>query len=469
MEAQITEFAGLLRRSGIRVSIAETLDAIAAVRVAGVADGTAFRDALRASMVKRSADLGLFETLFDLHFRGLPELISRSSRAVRERLSMSEAEFAGLVERVKRMLADFDRGVTELLEALLTGRNDRLERLIRDAFDQINRAGSTAAADEGDMIRSMARVLGLDWLDEELGGLRKWLAASTQDEDARLFDLYGSERRRSLEDLIRRYIRMEHARRRGALRAESNAGSLGERSFFYLTEQEMAQMSDAVTRMARQLRRALTVRRKRGKRGRFDIKRTLRINLKNGGDPYVLRFEQRRRDRPEIVILCDVSDSVRNASRFMLQFVYALQDLYSRVRSFIFVAEIGEVTRQFRKEEPARALDTALRGDIINVHAHSNFGRAFRTFANEHLDAVNRRTTVVVLGDARNNYNPPHDQALHEIRRRAERLIWLNPESRNTWGFGDSEMERYAIHCNLVEECRNLNQLYRVIDRLSRR
>jgi len=166
------------------------------------------------------------------------------------------------------------------------------------------------------------------------------------------------------------------------------------------------------------------------------------------------------------VILCDVSDSVRNASRFMLQFVYSLQDLYSRVRSFIFVADIGEVTECFRNNDAKEALDVALKGDIINVYAHSNFGYAFRNFVTDHLGSVNKRTTVIVLGDARNNYNLPHDWCLREIRQRAKRVIWLNPESRNTWGFGDSEMDRYAPHCDLVEECRNLNQLYRVVDRL---
>ena len=136
------------------------------------------------------------------------------------------------------------------------------------------------------------------------------------------------------------------------------------------------------------------------------------------------------------------------------------------MRSFIFVADIGEVTEHFRTNDAKEALDIALKGDIINVYAHSNFGHAFRNFYSDHLGSVNKRTTVIVLGDARNNYNLPHDWCLREIKTRAKRVIWLNPESRNTWGFGDSEMDRYSPHCDLVEECRNLNQLYRVVDQL---
>ncbi len=134
------------------------------------------------------------------------------------------------------------------------------------------------------------------------------------------------------------------------------------------------------------------------------------------------------------MILCDVSDSVRNVSRFMLQFVYSLQDLYSKVRSFIFVAEIGEITDHFRDNDIKDALDIALRGDLINVYAHSNFGYAFRTFAQDHIGVINKKTTVIVLGDGRNNYNLPHDWCLREIRSRAKQLIWLNPESKQYLG-----------------------------------
>jgi uncharacterized protein with von Willebrand factor type A (vWA) domain len=208
------------------------------------------------------------------------------------------------------------------------------------------------------------------------------------------------------------------------------------------------------------------VRRRRAKRGKFDLKDTLRKNLQYGGVPFKIQFDRRVRDKPQVMVLCDVSDSVRNVSRFMLQFVYSLQDLYSRVRSFIFVSELGEVTQLFETNETQDAIEEALGGNVINVFAHSDFGRAFRAFHRDYLGAVNHRTTVIVLGDARNNYNVAHEWVLRDVQQRAKQLIWLNPESRLTWGFGDSEMDRYLPFCDMVEECRNLNQLYRVIDRL---
>jgi len=277
---------------------------------------------------------------------------------------------------------------------------------------------------------------------------------------------YLDRRLKALNDIIRRYVRSEREKRDLKSRENERMQQLSEKSFYYLTEDEIRKMNEAVTRLAQRLKNVITVRRKRAKKGRFDIKKTLRSNLMYGGVPFKLRFERRKKEKPQVVVLCDVSDSVRNVSRFMLQFVYSLQDLYSKVRSFVFVSEIGEVTEHFRNNDAKEALDIALKGDLINIYSHSNFGYAFRTFLQDHIGTVNKKTTVIVLGDARNNYNLPHDWCLREIKQRAKQLIWLNPENRNTWGFGDSEMDRYGIHCDMVEECRNLNQLYHVIDRL---
>ena len=132
--------------------------------------------------------------------------------------------------------------------------------------------------------------------------------------------------------------------------------------------------------------------------------------------PFRIVFDRKRKDKPQVMVLCDVSDSVRNVSRFMLQFVYSLQDLYSKVRSFIFVADIGEVTQLFAENDANQAIEQALHGNLINVYAHSDFGRAFRGFHRDHLAAVNKRTTVIVLGDARNNYNLPHEWVLKDIQ-----------------------------------------------------
>ncbi len=467
MEDKLVEFANLLRQNGVRVSLAETLDAISASEVTGLNERELFRAALRSTMIKRANEIPVFEELFDVYFTGLGEIIKGASKGVQDALSMSDQDFQEFLDEVEQMLKQHGDELSELAKELLQNRDGQLERMMREAARAVRMQGIQRTIEENYFARALARALGFDKLEQEIKQLREELAKLDMGSALRAkMEEYLDRRLKMLDDIIRKYVRQEREKRDMKSREEARMNQLADKSFYYLSDEELEKMREAVTRLAQRLKNIIAVRRKRMKKGRFDIKRTLRKNLVNGGVPFKLFFERRKREKPQILIMCDVSDSVRNASRFMLQFVYSLQDLYSRVRSFVFVSDIGEVTEHFRTNDVKQALDVALKGDIINVYAHSDFGRAFRNFAADHMGAINKRTTVIVLGDARNNYNLPHDWALKEVKQRARRVIWLNPESRNTWGFGDSEMERYAVHCDLVEECRNLNQLYRVIDQL---
>jgi uncharacterized protein with von Willebrand factor type A (vWA) domain len=467
MEDKLVEFANLLRQNGIRVSLAETLDAVAASEVTGLGERELFRAGLRATMIKRASELPVFEELFDVYFSGLGEIIKGASKEVQDALSMSDQDFQDFLDQMEEMLKNHGDELSELAKNLLQNKDGQLERMMRDAARAVRMQGIQRTIEENYFARALARALGLDKIEQEIKELREQLEKLDLGAEMKAkMEEYLDRRLKMLEDIIRKYVRQEREKRDMKAREEQRMNQLGDKSFYYLSDEELEKMREAVTRLAQRLKNIIAVRRKRMKKGRFDVKRTLRANMANGGVPFHLKFDRRKREKPQILVMCDVSDSVRNASRFMLQFVYSLQDLYSRVRSFVFVADVGEVTESFRTNDVKEALDVALKGDIINVYAHSDFGRSFRNFVTDHIGAVNKRTTVIILGDARNNYNLPHDWCLREIRQRARRVIWLNPESRNTWGFGDSEMERYAIHCDLVEECRNLNQLYRVIDQL---
>ena len=178
------------------------------------------------------------------------------------------------------------------------------------------------------------------------------------------------------------------------------------------------------------------------------------------------QFRQRRPQRPDVVVLCDVSDSVRNASRMMLLFVHTLQTLFSRVRSFIFVSEIGEATRFFKDTKPEDAMDSALAGDIISLASNSNYGRALSDFVRGQLGSVTRRTTVLVIGDGRNNHNPSSLWALEELKRKAKRVVWICTEPRSSWGFGDSEMLNYERACHQVVTVQTLDDLERISGQL---
>jgi uncharacterized protein len=469
MDDKIIEFTTLLRQNGLRVSMAENIDSFHALELLGFGDRSTFKDALRATMVKRAVDAATYDEIFDLYFTGLGEIIKNSAASLMGQMQLDEAGFQRLLDALAQILEQLDIDLSELAQFLLSNNTGQMEKMLREAAGAAQLQNIQRSFQEGRYSHAMAQTLGLGALAEELDALKARLGEADIDPALRAqLQRLIDKRLQDLTDMIKRAVRAELEKQDHTLRETQRMQSLAEKNFYYLSEDEIRRMKEAVAKLAQRLKNVVAIRRRQAKRGKFDLKDTLRKNLQYGGVPFKIQFDRKVRDKPQVIVLCDVSDSVRNVSRFMLQFVYSLQDLYSRVRSFIFVSEIGEITQLFEEQDINEAIEQSLTGSIINVFAHSDFGRAFRSFQRDYIAAVNNKTTVIVLGDARNNYNLPHEWVLKEIRQRAKQLIWLNPENRLTWGFGDSEMDRYLPYCDIVEECRNLNQLYRVIDRLVR-
>jgi hypothetical protein len=223
-------------------------------------------------------------------------------------------------------------------------------------------------------------------------------------------------------------------------------------------------MRPAVDRLAKKLKDRLSLRLRHADLGRFDVKTTLRKNIGYGGPLPDLRFRKKKPARPQVVVLCDVSRSVSNFSRFMLLFLYTLKEVISRVRSFIFVGDLTEVTSLFQQYDVSEAVSFAAAGRGLRYPVGTDYGASLAQFVDEHLMAVNSKTTVIILGDARTNRLPPRIEALEAIAERARKVIWLNPESTSTWTLGDSVMHLYQPLCTSVAECGNLAQLSRVIE-----
>jgi hypothetical protein len=466
VDDKIISFVGLLRQNGVRVSFAESMDTFRALDLVGLGSRLGMKDVLRATLVKRSVDVPTYDHLFDLYFSGVGEIVKGAESRSMEAMELDPAEYQKLLDDLAKFLAEQGIEPSELTRALLAQDTARLEQLLRNAAQQSGVQRIERTFQEGQYAQGMQQALGMGDVARELQQISEALGSGEADPRRQMMGRFVDRRLQELQEMIRRLVRGELEQRDVGQRDAARMQALAEKSFYYLSEDEIRRMKEAVTKLAQRLKNVLAVKRRSSRKGKFDVKDTLRKNLQYGGVPFKIRFDQRKRVKPQVVVLCDVSDSVRNVSRFMLQFVYSLQDLYSKVRSFIFVSDIGEITRLFEENEIHQAIDQAIRGNVINVYAHSDFGRAFRMFHREHLAAITRHTTVIILGDARNNYNLPHEWVLKEIKQRAKQLIWLNPENRMTWGFGDSEMDRYQPYCDVVEECRNLNQLYRVVDRM---
>lgn len=464
MEERIIEFANVLRRNGVRVSLSENMDVFRALERLGIEDQQLFRDALRTTLVKRVGDIQPFEELFDFFFLGLGQAIDALDRRMMEELGLSPEQYQRMLEHIQQRLRQMEGDLSELTKALLTANRAELERLFRDAARQELDSGGLDGFRFTPYMRLGAR-LELERVQSDIERFKALLQMLGENgDDLKNIMRYLDERLRDLNRLLREAIQQEQRKQGHEPRAASARSSLADKSFAFYSEDDIRRMNDAVTRLAQRLKNRLSVRRKKAARGRFDVKKTLRKNLQYGGVPFEIMLDRRKKTKPQVMVLCDISDSVLNASRFMLQFVYSIQDLYAKVRSFVFVSDIGEVTKLFEENEIHRAVEAALKGDVIDVFSHSNFGRAFELFHRNYLSAVDSKTTVLIIGDGRNNYNRPNDWVLREIQRKAKQLIWLNPESRMTWGVGDSEMPRYAPHCDVAEECRSISQLYKIVD-----
>jgi len=471
VQKKILEFTHILRKSGIRVSTAETLDALAALDEITLDDRSLFRDTLRATMVKRGEEVRSFDDLFELFWSGFYDNLRDAFDGTAAGLAAAGTDLDDLLRQIAAILQRVEGGLgglSDLARALLSADLTQLESLIRQAGERAGVERVENFLQVGFFSRRTAEQLGLDGAGEELRDLAARLEAAGMSADQvaalrALIDGLMEAARRSVRAFIERELQKQSHDYMEKFRRET----LLERSFYHLTEEEVRKMREVVERLAQRVKNILSIRRRRLKRGKLDLHQTLRRNMSHGGIPFERIFKQRRKDRPKLVILTDVSSSVANVSRFMLQFVYALQEAFTKIRSFVFVAELGDVTPLFEEADVNEAIEAALDGgDVINVYTRSNFGYAFHQFWQHHLSSIDNKTTVLILGDARNNYNDPRAWCLREIHDKAKNVVWLNPESPSAWGFGDSVMNDYLPHCDIAEECRNLRQLSRVIDGL---
>jgi uncharacterized protein with von Willebrand factor type A (vWA) domain len=467
MEKKLVEFTNLLRKAGVRVSVAESLDAFMAIDEMPLEDRELFKDALRSTMVKRGDDIDTYDRLFDLFWSGFHDQLSSE---LKQALAGMPGEFdlERLLEQLRDLLENMDIDLSELAKALLSMDSNALEQLIQQAGQESEVGNIRNMLQIGFFSRRMIEQMDMEGAAGELQSLMERLREEGMDED-RLREL--GELLKAVQEAVRRAVRQfterELDKQNHDYIERFRRESLLEKSFYNLTEEDLRRLREVVQRLAQKLKSVITMRRKRERRGKFDLKQTMRKNMAHGGVPFELVFKQRKKEKPKLVVLCDISSSVANVSRFFLQFIFSLQDCFTKVRSFVFVAELGEVSQLFRDHDIFDAIDLALDGgEVINPYTRSNFGMAFHVFWRDFLSSIDSRTTVVVIGDARNNYNDPRAWCLRDVHSKAKNVIWINPEAPGAWGFGDSVMDKYLPYTDVAEECRNLKQLTRLVDKL---
>lgn len=443
-------FGDELRREGVAIGTSELNDAFAALGEVGWTTPGPFREALAATLAKSQEDRRVFELVFERYFFRATEGAALEA-GVRE----GDAPGGGLSEDGAARI-DYDALREQILEAIRAGDEAALRDLARLAIAAFGRQGQGSGV-LGVDVQRIRRALGL----KSEPGLTKGEGSSAE------FPLTREQIRR-FETLLRRELERAQIERTQTLPAARPLNEL-DRALPSGPAQDLA----AVHRVVMQLKRRLATQghnaRGNKRHAQVDVRRTMRASLETGGVPVVLKYKPKRPRRPELYVLCDVSTSVTSASVFFLSVLHALHDSFRRMRSFVFVERISEVTDVFATERDFKAVNDAISKDagVADVSGYTDYGRVWREFLESVEDDLHPRATVIVLGDARTNGRDPRADIFSRISDRAGRTFWLNPEPRLYWNYGDSVISAYEPYCE-AHECWTTKQLEDFVKALTR-
>lgn len=479
MQSSLLRFVEILRSHALPISPAETLDAAAALDCVGYGDRSMLREALALTLAKSEREAHTFYYCFDRFFdQQAADFRSGEDGEEQERdpnrvedqsptdgpageapgdlgggsgaADIDAQELAGAAADSPALAALLDG---ELLPALLANERGSLSTAMRRAGQEAGLQDIRLFTQKGQFTRRI-----LDALGE--GGIRDAVIELERQESGALDTL------RRYRDVLREQVR-DFVDQQYLLNAEGHTSAfmddlLSKTRLSNIDRRHRDRVQEQVRRMARRLASRHSARRRPVKRGQLHMARTLRGGMAHDGILFRTYWRSKKRDKAQLLALCDVSGSVAAYAGFLLMFLYSLQDVLPRTRSFAFSSHLGEISDLFRDESLERAIELA----NWRFGGATDYGSSLRDFANLALDDINRNTSVIILGDARNNRGDPELDIMRSIYQRSKQVIWLNPESRQAWGTGDSEMLRYQSTCHYAAPCGNLEQLERFVDQL---
>jgi len=462
----ITGFIDELRAAGVPVSMVEAIDGMKAVEAIDIGDRVGLRETLRATLIKNLRHERAFDTAFDVYFSTVP-----MPRDVEAPGSLEGDDAQPFPHFPRDDQPDFNMGelLEQLLEALEGLDGEALRRGAQQAVEQL--AGMEPGRPVGGTYYLYRTLRRLDMAELEAQLLEALLA----DQDLSEFEqrLIREEVEARLE-LLREEIQEEIRRRlvedrgRDAVARTLRRPLIEDIDLMHATTNDLAEMEAAIGPLTRKLAARLARRRKK-RAGRLDFRRTVRRSLATGGVPVDPQFRHPRPHRPEVWLLCDISGSMATFSRFTLQFTHAMSTHFSKLRTFAFVDTVDEVTDFFGPGIDFGSAVTRItrEAEVVWMDGHSDYGNSLETFYARYGSQISPRTTVIITGDARNNYRPARDGILEDVTKAARAVVWLNPEPEAYWDTGDSAMAHYAKHCTSVHEVRTLRQLEEFVENLA--
>ncbi|RJP78476.1 MAG: VWA domain-containing protein [Desulfobacteraceae bacterium] len=455
----ILQFVALCRTSELKVSTSEALDCIAMLQLVNPTDESQFRAVLNTNFVKTRRDQSHFDQLYSLYFHNLkPDVGHLENREpgsdlyqeVLENLRDTETgneleqailEFLSgnpllLLEKLQKLRAS-EQIPSQVLKSNLGGLSGRLEIMLQ--INQTRNRITRFMEGQGGAGRTGSRKQIMDNFNRRLDVGLNLLTEENKPENKGL-----------------KQVKSEVQQGKG----------IGEKFFSSLSKSEVEEMRQVIKQLVRKLNDIVTRRWAMKNRGVLDIKKTLRRAGRYHGIPIEVIYKKRPPRKGRIVTICDISGSVWSAARFMLNMLFSLQDCFAKVKSFVFISELAEVTSIFEKYDINEAVEKVMTEAGIQYEALTDYGETFVRFKKSHMDVLNKKTTLIIVGDGRSNHFNPQDQILGEMRDRCRRVVWLNPEPERFWNSGDSEMNLYKAYCHEVRPCRNLNQLTEFIQEL---
>lgn len=456
MDKRMVDFIRALRAAGVRISLAESMDAARGVEAVGIRNRETFRAALRTTLVKEARDQGTFDYFFPLFFaQGQPPLENIPEQMTPEQQQMLREALEALQGQMQAL--------RDLLDQLLAGK----------PFDQneLDRAGQRAGLDDasdmsqrGWFERRMERQLGLQQLQDLIDRLLEQLAElGMQDEALGQLREMLEANAAGLSEQAEQFVGATLAERL-ANREPEPKPDLMDVPFTRLSDEEVEQIRAEIRRLAARLRSRAALRQRRARSGQLDPRQMMRHNMKYDSVPLELRFRTHH-VKPALVLICDISTSMRYCAEFLLTLIYELQDQVARTHSTIFISDLVDISAVFAEYEPTAAVERVLAENRPGYY-NTDLGASLATFQQKYLGLVTSKTTVIVLGDGRNNYNNPRLDLAREIQRKARRLIWFNPEPPGQWGTGDSDMLEYAQAADAVYKVSTLRELAAAVDRI---
>jgi uncharacterized protein with von Willebrand factor type A (vWA) domain len=450
---RLSEFVQALRGAGLRISPDEATQSMDAAALVGYQGQQRFHDALAMTLVKREEDRPAFEETFARFFAVSSDEASASSQNGAMPAPVEVAREGNIPSQGDDGVAG--NGEENGVPDLTTQTPAELDQSLAEAAAQMDFTQMEVITQQGLYTRRLLMNMGMGAVGDRILQLDQ-----------------GDASRQAKADTLRQWRRevreqaANHVRRQFLLHGVGKGRALREqtmRAVPFRHLREFQEVKSLVRRMARRLASLHQRRMKKSRRGMLDARRTLVGSIRHDGVPARLHWRQRPVQKSRVMVICDVSSSVSDAARFLLQFLYAMNDVLPRVRSFAFASRFDEISEDFQRYSPDVAVGRVL--DRLSGSG-TDYGEMFADFWRRCERELDGHTTVIILGDARNNYLPEGAEVLAQIRRRVKQVWWLNPEARSRWNSGDAVMDRYLPHCRLARQCASLDDLERIVDSL---